>query len=181
MPISFCPLKPQKSPGNRLSVLIGYLAMTSSPYRVNAALGSSGVAAMVTSATMSSGPDSSAPTSPVPGVDDHPGGIRTVILGAAGSLTAATAVGPDCSDRHTVASGGMGARVVSSTPGSEDSGTSVTLVDGEVDEDATAVDDVDASTFTGVPSLLRAHAATPGAANNTTAAAAHTSRVTSPV
>jgi hypothetical protein len=80
-----------------------------------------------------------------------------------------------------VASGGIGARVVSSTPGSEDSGTSVTLVDVDVDEGATTVDDVDASTFTGVPSLLRAHAATPGVANNTTAAAAHTSRVTSPV
>ncbi|BBY62920.1 hypothetical protein MHEL_11630 [Mycolicibacterium helvum] len=69
--------------------------------------------------------------------------------------------------------------MVSSTPGSEDSGVSVTLADVELG--ATLAGDAEACTFTAVPSLLRAHAATPGTASITTAAAAHTSRVTPPV
>jgi hypothetical protein len=73
----------------------------------------------------------------------------------------------------------MGVRVVSMTPGSEDSGASVTVLDVVVV--ATVAGEVDASTFTAVPSLLRAHAATVGAASITTAAAAHTSRVIGPV
>ena len=126
-------------------------------------------------------PDSDAPTSPAPGVTDHPDGTRTVISGAAGSATAATAVWPAWSCRHTSAFGGTGTLVVSSTPGWEDSGSSVSRVDGAADEGATPVADDDASARTGVPSLFRAQAATPGTASTITAAAAHTSRVTVPV
>jgi len=42
---------------------------------------------------MSSGPANRAPTSPVPGAADHLSGTATVILGAAGSATAAIAAG----------------------------------------------------------------------------------------
>ncbi|GAY13575.1 hypothetical protein MSZK_03010 [Mycobacterium sp. shizuoka-1] len=103
-------------------------------------------------------------------------------MGAAGSATAATAVGPDCSGWHTVALAGTGTRVVSNTPGSEDSGASVTVVGVGVDVEVGAVPAVvDASMRTAVPALSREHAATPGRASITTAVAAHTSRVTTSV
>src|SRR3954453_4165179 len=101
---------------------------------------------MVTFATMSSGPDSDAPTSPAPGVTDHPAGTRTVICGAAGSATVATVVCPGCSCLQTVAFGGMGTLVVSTTPGCDDSGSSVTVVVGDADVGAALVADVDATT-----------------------------------
>ncbi|BBX09758.1 hypothetical protein MAIC_45610 [Mycolicibacterium aichiense] len=55
-------------------------------------------------------------------------------------------------------------------------------MDGDADVGAALVaEEEDASARIGIPSLLRAQAATPGTASTITAAAAHTSRVTAPV
>src|SRR5689334_20030639 len=116
-PISFCPLYPHSPPGITLTLLTADSAMRSSVYFLNAVAGSSGVAAMVTVASMPSGPSSRPPTSPVPADIDHRSGTPTVILGACGSSTSAVIrtlglIGCE----HATLFGGTGALVVGRTP-----------------------------------------------------------------
>ena len=116
-----------------------------------------------------------------PLAEDQPSGSATVIRGAAGSDTAATAVCADVGGGHTTAFGATCSRVVSTTPGSEDSGASVVVV---ADEVVVLVIEADVAASVGgsaVPSLLRAHAATLGAVSSTPVRTAHTSRFTAPV
>jgi len=68
--------------------------------------------------------------------------------------------------------------VVSSTPGSDDSGVSEVVGFGDA---GTVVVAVATSARTAVPSLLREHAATPGTARIAAVAATHTSRITTSV
>src|SRR4051812_27025803 len=106
-PISFCPLYPQSSPGSTLTLLTADCSIRSSAYFLNAAAGSSLVAAIVTVVDMSSGPVSRPPMSPEPADVDQPSGTPTVILGAAGSPTEAVirAVGPTGCEQATVFGG----------------------------------------------------------------------------
>src|SRR4029077_16526734 len=86
-PISFCPLYPHSSPGSTLTLLTADSAIRSSAYFLNAAAGSSWVAAIVTVADIPSGPAILPPISPEPADIDQPSGTPTVIFGASGSLT----------------------------------------------------------------------------------------------
>src|SRR3954467_15805509 len=171
-PISFCPLYPHSSPGITLTLLTADSAIRSSAYFLNAADGSSWVAAIVIVACMPPGPSSRPPTSPVPADIDHWSGTPTVILGACGSSTSAVirTLGLMLCEHATVF-GGTGARVVGTTPYA---GWSPCCVGAAVadrgDNDVTAFGP--ASPATGTPSLVRTHAVS----KHASASAAHPTR-----
>ena len=115
--------------GGVAEMLTADTAITWSAYSVNASAGSSFVWVMVTVANMPSGPSMRRPTSPELGFTVQPSGTATVIVGAAGSDTCATAdtAGLTGCEQLTV-SAGTGVREVVTMPGAAGPASSVERV-----------------------------------------------------